>query len=132
MTMLRPASVLLGVLVDKSLFITAVLALSAVVGVGTPAFQSFALGLGLTATTLGAFAAARYARCRPLAHGVAVGVMAVAISFGRFLVNTIWPLAEVAARHTISWELLGWSGAPVAGLLGGLLANAVADRSSVQ
>jgi hypothetical protein len=58
--------------------------------------------------------------------------MAVAISFGRFLVNTIWPIAEVGARHTISWELLGWSGAPLAGLLGGLLAKAVADRSSMQ
>ena len=132
MTTLRPASVLLGVLVDKGLFIAAVIALAAVVGVGAPAFQSLALGLGLTATMLGALVAAWHARRRHLAHGSAVGVMALAISFGRFLVNSIWPLAEVGSRHTIAWELLGWSGAVLAGLLGGLLAKSIADRSSMQ
>lgn len=115
MTTLRPTSVLLGVLVDKAVFIAAVLGLAGLVGVEAPAFQSLALALGLTATALGALVAARHARHRPLAHGFAVGVVAVAVSFGRFVVNSIWPLAEAAARHAISWELLGWSGALLAG-----------------
>ena len=129
---LRPTSILLGVLVDKGVFIAAVLALAGLVGVGAPAFQSLALALGLTATALGALVAAWHARRRPLAHGFAVGAIAVAISFGRFVVNSIWPLAEKAAQHVISWELFGWSGALLAGLLGGWCANAVPGRSAAQ
>ena len=129
---LRPTSVLLGVLVDKGVFIAAVLALAGLVGVGAPAFQSLALALGLIATSLGAIAAAWHARSRPLAHGFAVGATAVAISFGRFVVNSIWPLPEAAARHAISWELLGWSGALLAGLLGGFCANVLGGRTTTQ
>jgi hypothetical protein len=58
--------------------------------------------------------------------------MAVAVSFGRFVVNSIWPLAEAAAHHAISWELFGWSGALLAGLLGGWCASAATGRSAVQ
>jgi hypothetical protein len=132
MSTLRPTSILLGVLVDKGLFIVGALALAGLIGITAPAFQSLALALGLSATTLGAFVAARHARSRFFAHGFAVGVIAVAVSFGRFLVNTVWPPAEADAQHPIWWELLGWSGALVAGALGGWLANAVAERSSAQ
>jgi hypothetical protein len=55
--------------------------------------------------------------------------MAVAISFGRFVVNAQWPPAEAAAQHPLWWELLGWTSAPFAGLLGGWLA---ARRSPIQ
>ncbi len=132
MRTLHPRSILLGVLVDKGVFIAGALALAGLMGITAPGFQSLALALGLSATTLGAFVAARHARSRFFAHGFAVGAIAVAISSSRFLVNTVWPPAEAGAQHPIWWELLGWSGALVAGVLGGWLANAVADRSSVQ
>jgi hypothetical protein len=129
---LRPVSVLLGVLVDKGVFVAGAVALAGLLGVGAPAFQSMALALGLTATALGAFVAAWHARRQPLVHGFAVGAMAVAVSFGRFVVNSIWPLAEAAAQHAISWELFGWSGALLAGLVGGWCASIVTGRSAVQ
>ncbi len=129
---LRPTSVLFGVLVDKSVFIASALTLAALVGVSAPAFQTLALALGLTATALGGFTAAWHARRRFRAHGLAVGAMAVAISFGRFVVNGLWPPAEAGAEHPIWWELLGWAGAVLAGLSGGCVANAVGRRSSGQ
>jgi hypothetical protein len=132
MAALRPSSILLGVLVDKGVFITAALALAALVGVAAPSFQSLALALGLAATALGALIAALHARSRHLAHGFAVGAIAVAVSFGRFVVNSIWPPAEAAAQHAISWELIGWGGALLAGLLGGWCAGVVREESSVQ
>ncbi len=96
---LGPTSILFGVLlVDKSVFIAWALTLAALMGVLAPAFQTLALALGLAATALGGFTAAWHARRRFLAHGLAVGAMAVAISFGRFAVNGLWPPAEVGAE----------------------------------
>ena len=127
---LRPTSVLFGVLVDKSVFVASALTLVAMVGVSAPAFQTRVLVLGPAATALGGFTAAWHARRRFLAHGLAVGAMAVAISFGRFVVNRLWPVA--AAEHPIWWELGGWVGAVLAGLSGGWIASAVGRRSSAQ
>jgi hypothetical protein len=132
MRSLRPTSILLGVLVDKVTFVAGAIALAGVLGVAAPGFLSLALALGLATITLGGYVAGRHARSNPLGHGFAVGVVAVAISSGRFLVNTLWPPAEAAARHPIGWELLGWSGALAAGVLGGWLAKFVAERSSGQ
>ena len=129
---LRPTSILFGVLVDKSVFIVSALVLATLVGVSAPAFQTLALALGLAATALGGFTAAWHARRRFLAHGLAVGAMAVAISFGRFVVNGLWPPAQAGAEHPIWWELLGWAGAAVAGLSGGCIANPVGRRFSRQ
>ena len=129
---LRPTSVLVGVLVDKSVFVASALTLTAMVGVSAPAFQTLVLVLGLAATAQGGFTAAWHARRRFLAHGLAVGAMAVAISFGRFAVNGLWPPAEAGAVHPIWWELLGWAGAAVAGVSGGCVANSVGRRFSRQ
>ena len=129
---LRPTSVLFGVLVDKAVFVASALTLAAMVGVSAPAFQTAVLILGLAATALGGFTAAWHARRRFLAHGLAVGAMAVAISFGRFVVNGLWPPAEAGAVHSIGWELLGWAGAAVAGVSGGSVANSVSRRFSRQ
>ncbi len=118
---LRPVSILFGVLVDKLSFIAAALALASFVDASTPAFGNLALALGLMATAGGAFVAGRHAHLRPLAHGVAVGAIAVLISFGRFLVDRVWT-PEVDPAHPLWWELLGWSGALLAGALGGALA----------
>lgn len=68
MSTLRPASILLGVLVDKGFFVASALALASLVGVTAPEFPWLALAVGLAATTLGAFVSARHARRRPLAH----------------------------------------------------------------
>jgi hypothetical protein len=132
MQSLRPTSILLGVLADKAIFVALALTLAALVGVSAPAFQMLALAAGLGATILGGFVGAWHARSRYLPHGLAVGAMGVAISFGRFIVNGIWPPAQAAAQHPLWWELLGWTGALFAGLLGGWLAHTAARRSFVQ
>ena len=59
---LRPTSILLGVLVDKAVFIASALTLSAFVGVSSSLFQYVALACGLGSTFLGGFAAAWLAR----------------------------------------------------------------------
>jgi hypothetical protein len=123
---LRPGSVLLGVLVDKLAFVAAAVLLALAVGVEAPAFQTLALALGLLTVALGGFAAARHAQVEAPLHGLGVGVLGSALSLARFAVNSTWPPAETAARHALGWELAGWIGAPLAGLLGGLLARALA------
>jgi hypothetical protein len=102
------------------------------VSVSSPPFQSLALACGLGSTFLGGFAAAWLARGEYLPHGVAVGAMAVAISFGRFVVNGVWPPAEAAAQHPLWWELLGWTGALLTGLTGGWFAGTITRRSLAQ
>jgi hypothetical protein len=129
---LRPSSILLGVLVDKTVFIASALTLSTFLSVSSPPFPYLALACGLGSTLLGGFTAACLARAEYLPHGLAVGAMAVAISFGRFVVNSVWPLAEAAAQHPLWWELLGWTGALLAGLTGGWFVGTIARRSLVR
>jgi hypothetical protein len=129
---LRPTSILLGVLVDKLTFVALAVALAFLVGVESPRFQTLALIFGLTSTLIGAFAGAWHARHTYLLHGLSVGIMAFAISFSRFVVNSFWPLPEVAAVHPLSWELLGWTGAVLVGMAGGRLAQSVAPDSAAQ
>ena len=50
---LRLPSILLGVLVDKTVFIASALTLSAFVSVSSPPFQYLALAFGLGSTFLG-------------------------------------------------------------------------------
>ena len=132
MRSLRPTSILLGVLVDKTVFIALAFSIAALVGVSSPAFQNLALTCGLGSTALGGFVAAWHAGSKYVPHGFAVGTMAVAISFGRFLVNSLWPPAEHAVHHPLSWELLGWTGALLAGLVGGWCTDAATRRSLLQ
>ena len=120
---LRPDSVVLGVLVDKICFIVAALTLAAAIGTSSSLFGTAALALGLTATALGGFFAARHAACNSVAHGLAVGAIAVVISFGRFLANRAWPL-DLDPSHPLWWEILGWIGALAAGAVGGRAAAA--------
>jgi hypothetical protein len=129
MRRVHPASVLLGVLVDKLTFVAIAVALASALGVSSPSFQILVMPVGFCAIGLGGFAAAWNARCEEPRHGLAVGVVGTAISFARFVVNTLWPPAEAAALHPLWWELLGWASAPVAGLIGGWLAHAPARRS---
>jgi hypothetical protein len=106
--------------------------LAAAVGLSSPAFQTLVLPLGVATIVLGGFASARHARGERVAHGVAVGGMASLMSFSRFAVNSLWPPTEAAAIHPLWWEVLGWTSAPVAGLLGGWIAQAVARGSRTQ
>ena len=128
---LRPTSILLGVFVDKGIFVAFAIVLAAVLGLSSPAFQIMALACGLVATLLGGFVAAWHARGEYVLHGFGVGSMAVAISLSRFLVNIVWPPAQAAAVHPIWWELIGWTGALFAGLTGGWFAHLAARRSLV-
>lgn len=111
-------SVAIGVVVDKLAAVLAIGALMALLGVASQAFQLSALAVGFACTTLGAFVAGRHARQRPLAHGVAVGVVGLAISVSRFLLT---PEGSTAA-HSISWELAAWLSVVLAGVVGGRLA----------
>jgi orotate phosphoribosyltransferase len=125
MRSLRPASILLGVLADKVTFVASALALAGLVGVSAPAFGILAMCLGVAATAVGGFVAAWHARSRYLPHGLAVGVMAVAISPGRFLVNAQWPPAEAAAQHPLWWALSGCSRLPSSSRFRGRMQNQV-------
>ena len=124
---LRAASILIGALVDKLLFLPAAVALVWIVGTDSLRFQLAALVVGSSATCAGAYVGARHARTRPLAHGIAVGVVALALSFARFLANTFAGPELGEAVHPLWWELVAWSLALAAGAVGGGLASASPD-----
>ena len=129
MDKVRPGSILLGVLTDKLLFIAAALTLALILGTSNPAFQILVMPVGFGTIVCGGFVAAWHARSHCLLHGLAVGGLGVVISSARFGVNILWPPSEAAALHPLWWELLGWVGAPVAGLVGGWLAFIRAQQS---
>lgn len=116
---LRITSVAIGVLVDKLAALLLIGALLALLGVASQAFQLMALAAGFGCTTLGAFVAGRHANRRMLAHGVAVGLVGLAISVTRFLLTP----GGSAAAHSVAWEVTGWFCVVVAGIAGGYLAS---------
>lgn len=116
---LRFSSVAIGVLVDKLSAIVAIGALMALLGVRSDLFQIAALLAGFACTTLGAFVAARLAKTRMLAHGLAVGFVGLLISATRFLLTP----EGSSAGHSLPWELSAWLFVVLAGLAGGHLAS---------
>lgn len=120
---LRPLSVLLGVVVDKLAAIVSIGLLLSVLGTASAAFQAAALLVGALCTTLGAFVAARHAKQRLLAHGVAVGVAGLVISVARFVLAPLLAGPDSSAAHSIPWELTAWVSVLAAGFAGGALAS---------
>lgn len=120
---LRPLSIFLGILSDKAFFIAAAVTRAMAVGIDSPSFALLTLGFGVLATGIGAVVAARHAGHRFVFHGLAVGVAALAISLGRFAVNSLSSLPNAGAAHPLWWELTGWTGAVLAGFAGGWVAG---------
>lgn len=121
---LRVSAILIGVVVDKLVFLTVAAPLALVTGgISSAAFSAGALPVGIASTALGAFAAAGVARQRFFAHGQLVGVIAFLVSVARFAANAAWPPAHAAAVHPLWWESLAWSGALVSGAAGGFAAG---------
>jgi len=119
MRRVRLTSVAIGVLVDKLAAVVLIGGLMATLGAASQAFQVAALAAGFTCTTLGAFVAGRHANQRMLAHGLAVGLVGLAISVARFFLTS----KGSAAAHSISWEMAAWSSVVLAGVAGGHLAS---------
>jgi putative membrane protein (TIGR04086 family) len=115
----RPTSIALGVIVDKLTAVLLIGTLMALLGVASRAFQVTALIVGFACTTLGAFVAGRHAKQRMVAHGLAVGLVGLAISVTRPLLTP----EGSSATHSLPSELAAWSSVVVAGLAGGHLAS---------
>lgn len=130
MRTLRPTSIIVGVLADKVLFVAAIIPIATSVGLESRAFPTIALAVGFASTFCGALLAAWHARQTYLLHGIAVGAVALLISFLRYTVNSVRPPAA-AAIHPLNWELLAWCAALLAGLVGGGLAQSFAARIAV-
>jgi len=81
---------------------------------------------GFFCTTLGAFVAGRHAKQRALAHGVAVGVVDLAISVARFALTS----QGSSAQHSLTWEAIAWSSVVAAGFAGGQLAARMLESRS--
>jgi putative membrane protein (TIGR04086 family) len=115
----RLTSIAVGVVIDKLAAVLVIGGLMGFFGVASQAFQVTAVIAGFACTTLGAFVASRHAKQRMLAHGVAVGLVGLAISVIRFLLTP----EGSSATHSVPWELAAWSSVVVAGLAGGYLAS---------
>ena len=119
---LRPLSILLGVVVDKLLAVLSIGLLMALLGPSSFAFQVLALVAGSGCTAFGAYVAGRHASARPLAHGVAVGCIALVLSVARFALTPLLASADSPPSHSLGWNVLAWLSVGVSGWLGGKLA----------
>jgi len=131
MPRIRIGAVALGVVVDKASFIVLAGILSVIMSTSSTAFSITALLLGTLCTTVGAYVAAARARRAFVAHSLLVSVVALVISFARYIAFTINPPADPGASHPLWWEFAGWSLLLVAGALGGLLARTRIPESAV-
>lgn len=127
---LRATSILLGVIIDKLAAVVSIGLLLSILGAATSSFQVAALVAGALCTILGAFVAARQAKQRPLAHGVAVGVVGLVISVSRFVLTPVLSAPDSTAAHSVPWELTAWFTVVVAGFAGGALASGSRDYRS--
>lgn len=120
---LRLRSVLLGVAVDKLAAVLTVGALLWRFGLESQTFQVGSLVDGFVGSTLGAYVAARHAGRRPLAHGVAVGLVGLFLSVSRFLLTPYLAAPGSPRPHSVSWEIVAWLSVVAAGFVGGVIAS---------
>jgi putative membrane protein (TIGR04086 family) len=114
------ASILIGELVDKVLFVPLVFGLIYAVGTEGPTFSIGALVIGTACTCIGSFVAATRARDLPVVHGVAVGALTFVLSFVRFLAVQV---GDEPSVHSLPWEVTSWTASIGAGYIGGVIAR---------
>ena len=122
------SSVLLGELVDKTLFVPLVVGLVAFVDSSTLLFSVLALAIGTFCTTAGAYFSAHRARRLFLTHAIGVSVLTFVLSFIRFLVAQS---SDEPSVHPLWWEFVGWTLVFLAGYAGGYLARSRAQPTAV-
>lgn len=114
------SSVVLGELVDKSLFIPLVIGLVALVDLSTTLFSVLALLLGSLCTLAGAYYAANRAKRAFITHAMLVAALTFAISFIRFLFAQS---SDEPSIHPLWWEFVSWGFVFISGYIGGFLAQ---------
>jgi len=110
------SSVVLGQLVDKAMFIPALILMVAFLDPATIYFPMIAIIVGSACTAAGGFYAAKRAGRAFVLHGFLVAVITVLISFIRYLNPEI---EGSPPAHPLWWEILAWSSSILAGLSGG-------------